>query len=175
MTDPEFSRPQRLDTIGDSERTVEIAADEAERQALARRFGLRSVDRLEARFAVRRDAGGVAARGHVSARVVQACTVTGDPLPASVEEDVLLRFVAAGDGSEEEVELGEDALDTMEFTGGAIDLGEAAAETMALGLDPYPRGADAEEKLRAAGVKSEEEAGPFGALAGLKDALNRKG
>lgn len=175
MTDPEFTRPQRLDTIGDTERTVLIEADEGERAALARRFGLRSVDRLEARFAVRREAGGVGARGHVSAAVIQACTVTGDPLPATVEEDVALRFVAVGGGSEEEIELAEDALDTIEFEGGAIDLGEAAAETMALALDPYPRGPDAEEKLRAAGVKSEEEAGPFGALAGLKEALGKKG
>ena len=57
------------------------------------------------------------------------------------------------------------------YDGGAIDLGETAAETMALALDPFPRGPGAEAALKAAGVISEEEAGPFGALAGLKDKL----
>jgi uncharacterized protein YutE (UPF0331/DUF86 family) len=61
------------------------------------------------------------------------------------------------------------------YDGGAmIDLGEVAAETMALALDPFPRGPDAESALKAAGVISEEEAKPLGALAGLKDKLAGK-
>lgn len=173
MSAPEFSRVERLDTIGGEERSVTIAADAGERAALAARFGLVSVERLEARFAIRREAAGIAARGHVAAAVVQACAVTGDPLPATVEEDVALRFVepAAGD---DEVELGGDALDTIELTGGGVDLGEAAAETMALALDPFPRGPGAAAALRDAGVLSEDEAGPFGGLAGLKAALEKK-
>ena len=42
---------------------------------------------------------------------------------------------------------------------------------MALALDPYPRAPGAEAVLRAAGVVSEEEAGPFGALAALRGRL----
>ena len=173
MSAPEFSRVERLDAIGGEERTVAIAADEAERAALAARFGLVAVERLEARFAIRRDAAGIAARGQVRAAVVQACSVTGDPLPATVEEDVALRFVEAS-AHGDEVELGADALDTVEIEGGGIDLGETAAETMALALDPFPRGPGAAAALREAGVLSEEEAGPFGALSGLKAALERK-
>ena len=52
-------------------------------------------------------------------------------------------------------------------TRGAIDLGEVAAETMALALAPFPRGPGADAALKQAGVLSEGEAGPFGALAGL--------
>ncbi|HEV2747118.1 MAG TPA: DUF177 domain-containing protein, partial [Allosphingosinicella sp.] len=44
--------------------------------------------------------------------------------------------------------------------------------TLALSLDPFPRSPAAAEALKAAGVKSEEEAGPFGALAALRDKLN---
>lgn len=168
----EFARIERLDTIGGEERSVEIAADAAERQALARRFGLLSVDRLEAGFAIRREASGIAARGRVRAEVVQACSVTGEPLRARVDEPVELRFVEPGSGGDE-VELGEDALDTIEIEGGGIDLGEAAAETMALALDPFPRSPGAAAALKAAGVISEEEAGPFGALAGLRAKLER--
>lgn len=172
----EFSRVERLDTIGGEDRQVAIEADAAERLSLARRFGLVSLDRLHATFAIRRDGAAVIARGHISAAVVQSCTVTDNPLPATVEEDVALRFVApaAAHGAEEEIELSGDALDTIEIEGGGIDLGEAAAETMALALDPFPRSPDAAAVLKHAGVLSEEEAGAFGALAGLKAKLEGK-
>ena len=39
--------------------------------------------------------------------------------------------------------------------GAAIDLGGAIADTLALGLDPYPRSAGAEAALKEAGVLSE--------------------
>lgn len=173
MTAPEFSRLERIDTIGEGERTVAITATEAERHALAKRFDLLSVDRLEARLTVRRDAAGIVARGTVSAAVVQACSVTDDPLPVTVEEPIALRFVDHEPDSEE-IELDPDALDTMVFDGAAVDLGEAAAETMALSLDPFPRGPNAAAALKAAGVISEEEAKPAGALAGLKAVLEKR-
>ncbi len=169
MNTPEFSRLERIDTIGEGERSIAIVASETERAALATRFGLISVDRLEATFRVKRDAAGVVARGAINAAVVQACSVTDEPLPQTVSEDVALRFVTEQDAAaEEEIELDLDALDTMPYDGAAIDLGEAAAETMALALDPFPRGPNAAAALREAGVISEEEAKPAGALAGLK-------
>lgn len=172
MTTPEFSRLERIDTIGEGARSVSITADATERAALAERFGLLAVDRLEATFRVQRDAAGVVARGEVCASVVQACSVTEEPLPVTVSEDVALRFVTEQEAAaEEEIELDLDALDTMPYDGAAIDLGEAAAETMALALDPFPRGPNAAAALRAAGVISEEDAKPAGALAGLKSLL----
>ena len=174
MNAPEFSRLERVDTIGEGERTIAITASAAERVALAARFALLAVDRLEARFTVRRDAAGIVARGTVEAAVVQACSVTDEPLPVTISEPVALRFVDH-DPEAEEIELDPDALDTMLFDGAAVDLGEAAAETMALSLDPFPRGPNAAAALRAAGVLTEEEAKPAGALAGLKAALEQRG
>ncbi len=165
----EFSRVERLDTIGGEDRHVAIAADAAERAAIAARFGLVAVDKLEAELDVRREAAGIAVRGRVVAEVVQACSITGEPLPARIDEPVALRFVEPARPGEDEVELGSDALDTVEIEGGGIDLGEAAAETMALALDPFPRGPNAAAALKEAGVVSEEEAGPFGVLKGLLD------
>jgi uncharacterized metal-binding protein YceD (DUF177 family) len=170
VTTPEFSRPERLDTIGEP-RAVAIEADEAERAALAKRFDLIGVDRLAGTFTIRRDAAGIAVEGRVTAALVQACSVTGDPLPATIDEPVALLFVASGADAAEEVELGDNDLDVIPYDGGAIDLGETAAETMALALDPFPRGPGAAAALKAAGVISEEEAKPLGALAGLKDKL----
>ena len=59
------------------------------------------------------------------------------------------------------------------YDASAIDVGEAVAETLLLNLDPYPRAPDAEEALKEAGVKSEEEVGPLGALSGLGDQLKK--
>ena len=175
---PEFSRPQRLDQLGPGEFVVEVAAKPAERAALAQRFGLLAIDRLEARFALRRDPAGVTSTGHLSAAITQACVVTGEPCAATLEEEFALRFLPEGSESAEDVELSGDALDTMFFAGSAIDLGEAAAETMALTLDPFPRSPAATEALAAAGIKSEDqvgkEPGKFAALAGLRDKLAGK-
>jgi len=170
----EFARPQRVDTIGGEPRTVEIAADAQERAALAKRFDMIGIERLTGRFTIRRDAAGIVAEGRVAAAVTQACSITGDPLPATVDEPVALRFVPEDDAGQDEVELGDNDIDVIPYDGGAIDLGEVAAETMALALDPFPRGPNAEAALKEAGVLSEEQAGPFGALAALKDKLGKK-
>lgn len=173
---PEWSRPEKIDTIGEREKPVAIEADAAERAALAERFGLLSIDRLQADLVVRRDAAGILVTGTVRSAVVQPCSVTGEPVPATVDEPVALRFVEpTAHGTEEEIELSGDTLDTIEIEGGAIDLGEAAAETMALALDPFPRSPNAAAVLKDAGVISEEEARPLGALAGLKAKLEGKG
>lgn len=167
---PEFSRAERLDTIGGEARSVRIAADARERAALARRFGLIAVAALEAAFQVRRDGADVLATGRVSGAVTQACSVTGEPVEAAIDEPVDLRFVAEADAGEE-VELDAGALDTLPIEGGAVDLGEAAADTLALALDPFPRAPGAAAALKAAGVLSEGEADPFGPLAALRDTL----
>lgn len=171
MSGVEFARPQRLDTIGGEARAVAVEADEAERAALAKRFDLIAIDRLAGDFTIRRDAAGILVEGRVSAGLTQACSVTGEPLTGTIDEPVSLRFVAAGTESQEEIELGDEDIDVIPYDGGAIDLGEVAAETVALAIDPFVRGPGAEAVLKAAGVLSEEEAGPFGALAGLRDKL----
>lgn len=174
MNAPEFTRPHRLDQIGAGESQERVEANAEERAALAKRFGLVAIESLTANFAIHRDAIGIVAKGHLSARVTQSCVVTDERIPAKIEEDFAIRFLPEPEGhNEEEVELSEDECDTVFYTGSAIDLGEAAAETLALALDPFPRSPGAAAALKEAGVISEEEAGPFGALAGLKDKLKK--
>ncbi len=169
----EWSRPERLDAIGEGERIVAIEANADERAALARRFGLIGVKRLVARFVVRREAAGILVTGTVAGTVVQACSVTDERLTTTIDEPVALRFVNAIEETDE-IELSADALDTVEIEGGAIDLGEAAAETMALAIDPFPRGPNAGTALRQAGVLSEDDVRPFNALATLRDKMASK-
>lgn len=172
---PEFSRPVRVDTLGEGERMIAVEADPVERAALATRFGLLSVDRLTADAKVRREGTIVFAEGRLEAGVVQVCVASGDPVPANIDETFSLKFVPEADGSEEELELDVEDVDTIDYSGSAIDIGEAVAETLALSLDPFPRSPDADAALKAAGVLSEDEvvSGPFAALQELKDKLSK--
>jgi len=173
MSTVEFSRPFRIDTLGDGDRGVEIAAEPAERAALVERFGLVSLDALSATATLRREGERVFAEGRIKAVVAQACVATGEPVPSTVDEAFTLRFVPEGEGGEEEIELDAEDCDVVDYAGGSIDLGEAVAETMMLSLDPFPRSDGADAVLRQAGVLSEDEvvSGPFAALKALKDKL----
>jgi uncharacterized metal-binding protein YceD (DUF177 family) len=174
---PEFSRPVRIDTLGAGPRRVEIEANADERAALAARFALVAIDRLAAEAEVTRSGETVIATGRFGAAVVQSCVASADPVPATLAEAFRIEFRPHlhQAGPEEEVELGEAELDVVFYDGGAIDLGEAVAETLSLALDPFPRSPAAEAALREAGVRSEEEAraesSPFAALKALKDKL----
>ena len=139
------------------------------------RLDLASLERLDAHAVLRRDGTTVHASGRVKAALEQRCVATGEPLAVRVDEAFDLRFIPAPvtAGGDEEFELGADELDTLFHDGQAIDLGAAIADSLALALDPYPRSPNAEAALREAGVISEEEAGPFAALAALKGKLAR--
>jgi uncharacterized metal-binding protein YceD (DUF177 family) len=155
---PEFSRPVRLDTLGEGALGQSIAATEAERAALARRFDLQTIALLEAEATLTRIGEAVLVEGRLRASATQSCVATGEPVTARIDEPFALRFEPAGNGRPEELELDEGDLDVIPFEGSAVDLGEAVAQSFALALDPFPRIVDADMHLRAAGVLTEEEA-----------------
>ena len=165
----DFGHRVALDRIRGGDR-IDISADAEERLAIAGRLGLASLDRLDAHAILDRDGDHIRASGRLKASLEQRCVATGQPLAVHVDEAFDLSFIPAptGAGGDEEVELGSDDLDTMFHDGQAIDLGAAIGDSLALALDPYPRSPGAEAALREAGVISEEEAGPFAALAALK-------
>jgi len=164
-----FAHQLRLDQIRDGER-LELAADEAERSAIAKRLDLGSLKRFEAHVCLERAGEVVRAKGRILASLDQNCVVTGEPVAAHVDEPFALLFVPEppGGGTDEEVELGEEDCDTVFHDGAAIDLGGALADTLALSLEPYPRSAGADAALKEAGVLSEEQASPFAVLAKLR-------
>ena len=174
MSLPEFSRPVRADRIGTAREELTITADAAECAALSRRFALRALDALSARVFIWRDGADVRLEGRFDAKLVQSCVASGAPVPATVSEDINIRFARLAEGLPEEVELDADDCDVMEFDGQAVDAGEAVAQSLSLALNPYPRAPDADKALKAAGIVAEEEAGAFGALAALRDQLARK-
>jgi uncharacterized metal-binding protein YceD (DUF177 family) len=169
---PEFSRP--VDIRGITAEPVTLEADEAERTALAKRFGLIGVDRLAATLSLDTEGDEVAARGTLCAAWVQSCAVSGDDLPMQIEEAITLRFVplATLEAAEEdeEIELEADELDEIGYQGTSFDLGEAVAQSLALAIDPYAEGPSADDARRRHGLVEEGEAeGPLAeALRSLK-------
>ncbi|NCP11921.1 MAG: DUF177 domain-containing protein [Sphingomonadales bacterium] len=159
---------------------VTITADADERAALARRFAIAAIDELAATVTLVVDDDVVTATGRLAAALVQRCVATDDPLPVALDEVFAVRFEPEPDhvaAADEEIELAADECDVMHYENARIDLGEAVAQTLLLSLDPYPRGPDAEDFLKAKGVKSEAEAkrdaSPFGALAALRDTSDK--
>ena len=171
MPTPEFSRPMRADQVRRMPGAVHVAADAAERAALAQRFGLAALDRLGADDVLTEEAGAILARGRLRAALAQPCVATAEPVPETIDTDFTLRFVVEGAamGEDEELELDAEDVDTIGYDGQQIDMGEAVAETMALAMTPYPRSPQADAYLKEAGVLSEEQASPFAALLALKD------
>lgn len=137
----ELSRPLLLDRLGDAGR-VEVEADTAERDAVASRLGIGGVLRLHCVFDLRRAEGGtILATGTLNARVIQECVVSAENFESEVAEDFAVRFVPEGMESDE---LDLDAPDDIPYAHGVIDLGEAAAEQLALALPAFPKKPDAD-------------------------------
>jgi uncharacterized metal-binding protein YceD (DUF177 family) len=163
----EFCRKIEVDRLPPSGDTIhDIAASAAERAELARRLALIALDRLEARVAVARLAGGlVRLTADLSADVVQECVVTLEPVSSRVEDCFTLLYGHAQDEAREVVLSGEAEL-VEPVSGSTLDIGEAVAQQLSLALDPYPRapGAAAAEPEAGPG-----DASPFAALAKWKE------
>ncbi len=169
----DFAHRLTLDRIRDGER-IDLVADAAECGRIAERLNLVALDRFEAHVALSRESDEVRAAGRIKAALTQSCVASGEPVDAHVDEAFDLKFVPEPDGArggEEAIELSEGECEILFHDGAAIDLGAALADTLALSLDPYPRSAEADSALKAAGVLSEEQAGPFAGLAKFRGDL----
>lgn len=170
---PEFSRPVKVEHLAARGTTLRFAADAAERRALADRFGLLSLESLTAEVHLRPipNSRMVRLRGTLAAEVVQSCVVTLEPVPGRVEESFDLVYAPDSAADAGEVDLSMDEADPPEpLVDGQIDVGEAVAEHLALGLEPFPRAAGARLDPSLLG---DEETGaetphPFAALASLR-------
>lgn len=167
MSGAEFSRI--VDIRQTDGKAMHLEASETERAALAERFGLVRIDRLEADLALQREDREVAVTGTMRADFVQSCAVSAEDLPMSVEEALSLRFVPARSdhAPDEEIELDSDDCDEIEYSGSAVDVGEAVAQSLALAVDPFATGTNADAARRDAGLLSPEQSSPFAALKGI--------
>ena len=140
-----------------------VEADGPERDAIALRLRIPSVQSVHCAWVLRAGHGGtVEADGSLRARLHQECVVSLDSFPAEVVEEFAVRFVPPGRGIARVDDL--DEPDELTIEDGALELGEATVEQLALALDPYPRKPGAELPTEAEGAPDN----PFTALAKLQ-------
>jgi len=152
-----------LTRIGSRPFRQKIAANETERVALAKRFSLVALERLEATGELVLERGGtILLAAEFSADFVQECVVSLDPVAGNVQASFSLRYGAPDDEPESE---SEDDPAFEPLSGDAIDIGEAVAQEFSLSLPPFPRapGVAVEE-----GTPQPEAEGPFAALVPVK-------
>ena len=135
----ELSRLISVTKIGQSGLSLVVEATPAECAAVAKRMDLPGIQALKCIFAVTRDEdeeGVIVGMGHLHARVTRICVVSAEEFETAVEDHFELRFVPAGEESDE---LDPDREDEIPYEGDILDLGDATAEQLGLILDPYPK------------------------------------
>ncbi len=164
----EFSRPIDLRELRDA--PVHLEADETERRRLSGRFGISSISSLIADVTLVPEGPIVRANGRLKAHIMQACAISGEDFPVDIDEPVSLRFVpmTTTHTPDEEIELAAEDCDEIEYEGTSFDLGEAIAQSLALAIDPFAEGPNADAARKAAGLTEEGASGPFAALAALR-------
>ncbi len=169
---PEYSVMVDLRQITDAPLVLE--PDDAARRRLAGRFAISAIPAMQAAVQLVREGAYVTATGRLTAHVIQACRVSDDDFPVQIDEPLHFRFVPApAAGAAEfapgtEIELTAQDCDEIAFEGTAFDLGEAIAQTLALAIDPFAEGPNAEAFRAKHGLGAETTSGAFAALAALK-------
>lgn len=165
----EFSRLIEVEALGSDpvERCIEASA--TERAALARRFGLLSLERLEADLEIRREPGRrVLVAGRIEAAYEQRCVVSLVAVASRIDD----RFETVFTDDPAQLETPddwEDDEDIEPYEGGTIDIGEATVQQFAVRLDPYPRapGATVPAEYRSDDAPAENGTRPFEGLSSL--------
>jgi uncharacterized metal-binding protein YceD (DUF177 family) len=163
----EFSRPVQVDRVPRAGSTEKIKAEPEECKALARRMKIPAIHALSAEIrATPWRGGGMKLEGHVTADIEQVSVISLEAFRETVSIPLARYFLPPGAVVENE---DEDDADPIE--GGWIDLGEVAAETLALDLDPYPRkpGEAFAEHIEDDGGQAPQRESPFAVLAARKD------
>ncbi len=156
---------------------LRIEADEAERNDLAERFGLEDVKSFSGEVSVTPLPKGenFVLEGKYEAEIVQICVISLQPFGCSVKGCVSRRYGPPPPGEEDvEVLVEMDEEDPPEpLDEGRIDAAEALAEEFGIALDPFPKSPEAQfDGYQVGSDESEaEDAGPFAALAALKDKM----
>jgi Large ribosomal RNA subunit accumulation protein YceD len=167
-----FSRPIELGELTADGAALALRATDAERQLLAKRFGLAGLASFEGDLSVRANfAGEIEVSGRFKATVEQTCVVTLEVFSAGLGESFVLRF-ARGVVEEDEPERTWSASEEAPpdpIEGDVLDLGEILAQQLGLAIDPFPRrpGAAFDPTLLGAAAGEGRET-PFALLAGLK-------
>ena len=175
-TSPEFSRLYAPEDLEEGVSQVQLVANEAERAALAKRFGLLELGHLTATVTLTREtdpAQPIRMAAQIQGNVVQECVVSLAPIASVINEQFTCAFASsdAPQPYEFEIDIDPDGEDPPEpIKDGRFDAGELIAEYFGLYLDPFPRAEGA--KFDSSTISSDEEEAadnPFSVLKKLHE------
>jgi uncharacterized metal-binding protein YceD (DUF177 family) len=164
----------RIDNLPPAGRELKIAADEAQRKALADLLEITAIERLDVTLTATTFRGGIRVLGRLQAQIEQPCVITLAPVHQAIDEPVDRVFLPEAEASRpaspnSEVFVDLDADDPPDhFSGPEADLSDLIVETLALATDPYPRAAGASIDALELAPDDEDES-PFSSLKALKD------
>ena len=140
----EFSRLLKLLDLDHDNVQRSISANPTECGALAKRFDIVELRCLSVSLVADRvpDSLLVRVAGSLHAEVVQRCIATLEPYAAKVDAPIDELFGPEAGNVEIADTPFDEAMPPEPFDGDAIDLGELAAQQLALALDPYPKKSD---------------------------------
>jgi uncharacterized metal-binding protein YceD (DUF177 family) len=169
-----FAHSYNLARLGNAGDEVRLAADPAQRAAIAKWAGLLGVEKWDARVKIKKLASNrFGLNFHLAADVIQSCVVSLEPVPGHLERDFSREFIFVGTSRHRPAETeSETVLDIAEEEGPEeieslhVDLAAPVLEEFTLALDPYPRrpGAEFTPQIE----PSDGSESPFAALKALK-------
>jgi hypothetical protein len=144
----------------------EATADEC--VAVQEALGIRAISALTARGRVDAQAGGrYRFTGEIAASLIQACVVSLEDVPEQVVEPFVVEFRPAEEAMLAETEVDFEAeADIEPIERGRMAVGRVIYETLAAGLDPYPRAAGSSLEVASAAPLGSE-LNPFAVLKSL--------
>ncbi len=140
---PEFSRLVSIARLTGDAATYQLTASAEERDALARRFSLVSLDGFSATVELSRHGREIRLAAEIIADIVQLCGVTLEPFASRVGDRSILLYRSPRPG-EHAVELAAEDEVYEVLDGETIDIGEAVAQQLSLALPTFPRAPDAQ-------------------------------
>jgi uncharacterized metal-binding protein YceD (DUF177 family) len=172
MSAPPYSYPLELASIPQQGTEVRLSADAAERARIATWLGALEVSSLRATVRLaRQEDDSYRYEAEFSGEVVQACSVTLDPVPAAHSGAFTRRYRVAPRSARRavrnvpvEVDPAEDAPEILESS--LLDIAAPVLEELSLMLDPYPRAPGV--TFEPPKEESDAKDNPFAVLAKLK-------
>lgn len=167
----EFSHPVDVLRLPLAGGRYDISASAEERAALAKRFDLLTLDRLEAQVQlVPVAAGFYRLSAELKAELTQACVVTLEPVASRIEESFSL--LCGSIDAQNEVLLDGNSETVEAIEGGIVDIAEMVAQQLSLALDPFPRSAEAQAPSGTIEAGDQRLDSPFAILAKLRKGQN---
>ena len=134
---PEFSKIIDTNKLNDEEKVEKITASPSERKALAKRFKITGINSFSATVTLNKEENGdVKVAGEIAANVTLNSIISLEDFDMDLKDSFKVIFTRSYKEDEGNIDINEDI---EPLIGSEIDIGELAAEYLALAIPPFPK------------------------------------